>query len=416
MKVNAQLPAAFKELFKPSRYKAYYGGRGSGKSHSMAFALLVLGMKKPLRILCAREVQLSIKDSVKSLLDDLIKKHKLETFFESTLQEIKGRNGTTFIFSGLGRLTSDQLKSYEGVDIAFVDESQTISSQSLETLIPTIRKAESELWFSWNPRSASDPVDQRFRGPNPPPNSIIRKVNYDDNPFFPPTLKEERLFDYKAIPHRYPHIWLGEYELNVQNSIWNRENISSNRRSQDSLPSMERIYVAIDPAISNTTSSDEHGIVVCGLGEDERGYVLEDGSLKGSPRQWADRAISLLDRFDADGIIIEINQGGDMCKHTLQSVRSDIHIVDVRATRGKHLRAEPISALYSLNKISHVGSFPELENQLCHMTSAGYEGEGSPDRVDALVYAFTELFPQLTRPRNTVNIEIPMPAEGGWMS
>ena len=142
MKVNAQLPAAFKELFKPSRYKAYYGGRGSGKSHSMAFALLVLGMKKPLRILCAREVQLSIKDSVKSLLDDLIKKHKLETFYESTLQEIKGRNGTTFIFSGLGRLKSGQLQSYEGVDREVVDDRKMSASQALETVIPKIKKAE----------------------------------------------------------------------------------------------------------------------------------------------------------------------------------------------------------------------------------------------------------------------------------
>ena len=101
--------------------------------------------------------------------------------------------------------------------------------------------------------------------------------------------------------------------------------------------------------------------------------------------------------LDADAIVVEINQGGDMVKHTIRSIRPDVRVIEVRATRGKHVRAEPISALYSIGKISHVGSFPQLEAQMCLMTAAGYEGEGSPDRVDALVWAFIELFPRLTQ-------------------
>ncbi len=162
--VKLSLPAQFRDLFKPARYKAFYGGRGSAKSHSFATALLIQAGKEPLRVLCGREVQLSIKDSVKQLLDDKISALGMEGFYESTQHEIRGRNGSLFIFAGLGKMTTDQIKSMEGIDRAWIEEAQTVSASSLEILIPTIRKAGSELWFSWNPRHASDPVDQRFRG------------------------------------------------------------------------------------------------------------------------------------------------------------------------------------------------------------------------------------------------------------
>ncbi len=142
------LPKAFKDLKGPSRYKAFYGGRGSAKSHSFATALLMRGGESPLRILCAREVQLSIKDSVKQLLDDKINQYGMASFYESLQSEIRGKNGTVFIFAGLGKMTTDQIKSMEGIDIAWVEEAQTISDKSLEILIPTIRKQKSELWFN----------------------------------------------------------------------------------------------------------------------------------------------------------------------------------------------------------------------------------------------------------------------------
>ena len=130
--------------------------------------------------------------------------------------------------------------------------------------------------------------------------------------------------------------------------------------------------------------------------------MLEDGTTKGAPERWARRAIAMYDRYDADGIVIEKNQGGDMCRHVLNSVRPGINIIEVHATRGKHVRAEPISALYALGRIHHVGTFPELEAEMCQMTAAGYEGDGSPDRVDAMVWGFTELFPKLVNKTNEV--------------
>lgn len=148
---------------------------------------------------------------------------------------------------------------------------------------------------------------------------------------------------------------------------------------------------------------------------DGRGYVLEDLSLQGQPHQWAQRAVAAFDKWEADAIVVEINQGGDMVKHTLTTYRPGLPIIEVRATRGKHVRAEPIASLYSLDKISHVGSFPELESQMCQMTAAGYEGVGSPDRADAMVWLFTELFGMMTRERGEPEPYYEPLGEGSWM-
>jgi len=412
--IDIDIPKAFKELFEPARYKAFFSGRGASKSHSIATALLLLGAQKPLRILCAREVQKSIKDSVKLLLDDKIGVLGASEFYESLKNEINGANGTQFFFAGLGTMTTDQIKSMEGIDIVWVEEAQTISDRSLEILVPTIRRPGSELWFSWNPRHPTDPVDKLFRGQVVPENSVIKRVSYEDNPYFPSELKTEMEFDRKHKPDRYAHIWLGEYEPTAVGAIWNRQNLHQNRRSE--LPELERIVVSVDPAVSSGVNADEHGIIVQGVGSDQRGYLLDDQSIKGTPRQWANRAIATYDRYDADAIVIEINQGGEMVRHTLESVRPGINIIEVRASRGKHIRAEPISALYEQDMISHVGSFPDLEAQMCQMTSGGYEGDGSPDRVDAMVWGFTELFPQMIRPRDVEEVYVEPAGVGGWMS
>ena len=147
------------------------------------------------------------------------------------------------------------------------------------------------------------------------------------------------------------------------------------------------------------------------------GYLLEDASCYGSPHQWATRSVAMYDKWEADGVVIEKNQGGDMCRHTFATVRKSLPIIEVHATRGKHIRAEPISALYSVNRISHVGMFPELENQLCLFTSSGWEGDAhkSPDRAEAMIWGFTELFPAMTTEK-TKPQEYPNYSEaGGWM-
>jgi phage terminase large subunit-like protein len=410
MDVNVTLPEPFQPLFKPARYKSYFGGRGSGKSHSMATALLIEGYRTPLRILCCREVQRSIKDSVKQLLDDKIADMGLGWFYTSTRDGIKGQNGTSFIFSGLGNLTADQIKSYEKIDRCWIEEAQTISARSVEILIPTIRSPGSEIWASWNPRHQSDPIDQRFRGRNPPEGAVIVEVNHNDNPFFPDELTAEMAHDRQANPDRFAHVWLGAYEPSAVGAIFDRQTIHDHRVAD--APEMGRVLVSVDPAVSSETGADEHGIIVAGLGSDGRGYVLDDLTTRGSPQKWAERALAGYRMHEADAIVIERNQGGDMCRHTIRTVDPTVKVIDVTASRGKHTRAEPISALYHLGRISHAGSFPELEAQLCLMTAGGYEGEGSPDRVDALVWAFTELFPKLVKKKRKPQGR---PRPGGWM-
>jgi phage terminase large subunit-like protein len=247
-----------------------------------------------------------------------------------------------------------------------------------------------------NPRSADDPVDRFFRGLTPPTNAIIRKINYTDNPWFPAELEDERQHDLRTNPERSAHIWLGEYEPMVVGAIWNRQNLHAYRRSEVP-PDIERIVVSVDHAVSAEEHSDEHGIIVAGRAADKRAYVLEDATLKGTPRQWGERAVAMFDKWDADAIVIERNQGGDLIRQNLRTIRPNVPVVEVVASKGKHVRAEPIASMYAVGQVSHIGTFDRLENEMCQMTAAGFEGTGSPNRCDALVWAITELMPSMVR-------------------
>lgn len=204
----------------------------------------------------------------------------------------------------------------------------------------------------------------------------------------------------EKIQLRYEGTRLGRQELrgeilgDIPNALWTYGQIEASRVRQ--CDPLSRVVVAVDPAISNTEDSDEHGIIVAGVNQKaQEAYVIEDGSMSGSPLDWARRAINLYDTHNADAIVIEVNQGGDMVAQTLRSVRNNVRIKEVRATRGKHVRAEPIASMYEQGRVHHVGSFPALETQMTQMTTFGFEGAGSPDRVDALVWAMTDLFPSM---------------------
>ena len=208
---NIQLPDWAQPLFSEEyRYFAICGGRGSAKSRSIASVLVLRASQKPLRILCTREVQKSIKDSVKRLLDDEIDRLGFRGFFTSTDSEIRGKNGSLFIFAGLQH-NIDSIKSMEGVDICWCEESQTVSQGSLNTLVPTIRKPGSQIYFSWNPKEETDPVENMFVNGERPPRTFYLKVNHDKNPWFPNVLKEEMEYDKKQDRGKYLHVWEGEY-------------------------------------------------------------------------------------------------------------------------------------------------------------------------------------------------------------
>lgn len=213
-------PRVFEPLLYPSRYKGAYGGRGSGKSHHFAEKVIQAALTSPKRIVCIREVQKSIKESVKRLLEDKIKTLEVGSYFQVLDREIRGINGSLIIFQGMQDHTAESIKSLEGYDIAWVEEAQSLSARSLRLLRPTIRKQSSELWFTWNPMSADDPIDAFLRGDNVPPDSKVVQANWSDNPWFPSELERERIFDLKYNSGTYDHVWEGAYLVNSDSQIF----------------------------------------------------------------------------------------------------------------------------------------------------------------------------------------------------
>ena len=218
---------------------------------------------------------------------------------------------------------------------------------------------------------------------------VTRGTTLDNAEHLAPTFIDQ-------ILARYDGTRLGRQELNaeilddVPGALWTREMIDAHRANE--APEMARVVVAIDPSgTDGSDEGDEIGIVVAGRGIDGRGYVLEDASCKLSPDAWARRSVTAYHRWSADRIVAEKNFGGAMVGSTIRTADAAVPFKEVVASRGKSVRAEPVSALYEQGRISHVGSFPELEDQMMLTTANGYVGERSPDRLDALVWALTEV-------------------------
>jgi len=224
---DIEIPKAFAPLLtRSARYKGYFSGRGCAKSHSFAEAAVIKAAKFGWLYLCCREHQKSIRDSVKALLDHKIVASGLTDYFHSTQNEIGAKSGGGFIFEGLANNVQG-IRSKEGVDAVWVEEANTVKQSSLDVLIPTIRKPRSELWFGWNPRFETDPVDKMLRGAQSQELSdfdkqlaqasgydewaIVQRVSMEDNPFFPDILRAEMERDKRRDPDRYRHVWMGEY-------------------------------------------------------------------------------------------------------------------------------------------------------------------------------------------------------------
>jgi len=218
---KAEFPVKLQCLFEKSRYKCIFGGRGSAKSWSVARALLILGAKQVHRILCAREFQNSISQSVHKLLSDQIVDLGLIGFYEITERTIRGKNGTEFNFVGL-KNNPHNIKSYEGCTIVWVEEAQAVSARSWDILIPTIRSKDSEIWITMNPELESDATYQRFIL-HPPENCITQKVNWSDNPWFPEVLDYERRTLQSRDIEAYNTVWEGLCRQTVDGAVFAKE-------------------------------------------------------------------------------------------------------------------------------------------------------------------------------------------------
>jgi phage terminase large subunit len=208
--LRVEVPRKLVPLLQPKRYKGAYGGRGGAKSHFFAEQIILRCYNRTTSVVCIREVQNSIKDSVKQLLTDKIAKLGLNHAFEVIDNEIRCNNGSLIIFRGMQSYNADNIKSLEAYDLAWVEEAQTLSQHSLDLLRPTLRAEGSELWFSWNPRYKTDAVDKFFRK-SPPEDSICVQINWRDNPWFPDVLRKEMLHDFMVDEDKAEHIWNGAY-------------------------------------------------------------------------------------------------------------------------------------------------------------------------------------------------------------
>lgn len=233
-KLKVSFPPKLRPLTKPARYKILYGGRGSTKSWSVARMLLLKGASATKRILCTREIQNTISESVHQLLTDQIVQLGLTDFYEVTKHEIYGANGTQFLFTGLRTQDVTKIKSFEAFDICWVEEAQAVSKKSWEILIPTIRKEGSEIWVTFNPELDTDETYQRFVV-HTPQNAILLKLNYSDNPWFPDVLEQERLDLKERDPVAYDNVWEGNCRTAVEGAIYASEVASSieNHRVRD---------------------------------------------------------------------------------------------------------------------------------------------------------------------------------------
>jgi len=218
--LRVESPRAFLPLEQPGRYFGAHGGRGSAKSHYFAGRWLRRSIGGKFDCVCLREVQRSLEFSVKKLLESKISTHNAGAYFDVQDRRIKAKNGGVTIFEGLQNHTADSIKSLEDFDAAWGEEAHSLSDRSLTILRPTLRKPSSQLWFSWNPDLATDPIDVLLRGPVLPPRAHVVRAGYEDNPWLPAELREELEYDKRRDPDKFSHVWRGEYRKNSEARVF----------------------------------------------------------------------------------------------------------------------------------------------------------------------------------------------------
>lgn len=383
-------------LFDPepeTRYFVVTGGRGSGKSWSVALSLLNQTDFENEVILFTRW---TLTSAFISIIPEFIQKIELMNRvheFEITQSEIINKiTGSKILFRGIktsqGTATAN-LKSIAGVTTWVLDEAEELVDEDVFDRIDlSVRSVlrPNKVILLMNPSYKSHWIYKKFVV-NPRPDTTYIHTTYLDNE---ENLSESFLVTARQSKeenlHRYEHLFLGKWLDDAEGLLWNRPILD--RARVTAKPELKRIVVAIDPAVTANMESDETGIIVAGKDLDGKGYVLEDLSGKYSPNEWAKIAQQAAKNWNADCIVAEKNQGGEMVESVIKSTGTPTRIKLVTATKGKYVRAEPIYSLYEQHKIYHVGHFPLLESQM--ITFDPDKGK-SPDRVDALVWGMTEL-------------------------
>ena len=388
MQVRIQIPDKLVPVLEPRRFKIMHGGRGGGKSHTVAQILLMLGLTSTKRILCVREVQKSIAQSSMQVLKDYIRRLGLEAHYEVLKTEIRCRaNGTTFTFSGLKDHTADSIKSFEGADLVWVEEAHSVSAHSWNILIPTILRTDgAEIWATFNPDQEDDYVYKRFvKGKDP--NALVIQINWRDNPWFNDAMDEERR-TLKAInADLYDHVWEGHCR-SAAGLLFKRNWFK--RFAMRDLPTGLNKYLASDYAGApdpDDPDADpdwtEHGV----WGIDHHGdlYACDWWSGQEDPSVWIDAWIAMLRRhkplaaFEEKGVILRTVDGS--IQRAMREAKTFVHRVALASAGSKADRALGFAARASAGTvyIPDTDWGDRLVNQLCAFT--GQDGK-TDDMVD----------------------------------
>lgn len=406
----------FSDKYKPLwtasyRYAIISGGRGSAKSFTVQTFLSNLTYQQGHKIALTRYTMNSAEKSVIPEFEEKLILQNVEGDFQLTGRTYRNKtSGSDLYFMGLKTSSGVQtasLKSINGLTTwsmeeaeELIDDGNDVEPCTFDKIDDSIRQKGCDLRtiLTWNPSHEDSFIYQRFfkeRGIDITHNGIVDDVLYiyttykdnEDNlnPAF--VRKAERVKEIN--PARYDHIYLGLPIKENANALWRMNTMISPFRVHEAPAEMKRIIVAVDPSVTSTGHQDECGIMIGGEGFDGHYYVMRDDSGMLTPIEWARASVGAYHDFKCDIIVAEVNQGFDLVAMTIKSVDPDVGVKDVKATRGKMLRAEPVSALYEDGKVHHVGHFKELEQEMTSYT--GGKNEKSPNRLDALVWLLTEL-------------------------
>ena len=393
---------SFKPLFRrnPKRYTILTGGRGSGKSYHVAYFLLWLIHEPGHVVLFTRYTLVSAGISIMpEFLEKIDLLNKLDEFHITKDEIIHKVSGSRIIFKGIKTSSGNQtanLKSIQGVTTFILDEAEELTDyDSFEKIDLSIRQQgiANRVVLVMNPSNKSHWVFTNYINANRDDVTHVHTTYMDNLANLSESFLEQAERTRQTNPIRYKHIFGGEWLDESEGILWNRMIINQARTETYTA---KRIVIGVDPATTATMDSDETGIIVGCIDDNGNGYVLEDLSGRYSPSQWGALVGSAYTRWNADCIVAEKNQGGDMVETILRQHHKTARVKLVSATKGKAVRAEPIYGLYEQGKVYHVGQFPILEHQ---MVTFNPESGQSPDRVDALVWLFTDL---MLKPKKSI--------------
>lgn len=366
-----------------SRFVVVHGGRGSAKSTGAGkLCTLYASQNQSSRVLCIRGTQSKLSESSMQIIKEEISNMGLDELFNITENTIKGKNGSEFLF--YGAKTYQSFKSLQGVNLVWIDEATELSKEAWDVLLPSIREEDSRFLITFNPEKESDWVYKTFIVDGYP-NTYVCQINYYDNPYFPWELQQLMEYDKSHNQLKYEHIWMGKLQTNITGALFKSDWFVY---EPIDYKECDKIMIAIDPSGSNKTTSDACGIIVIG----KKGniyYVLDDMTKIASPLEWASTAVALYYKYEANGVLYESNYGGDIVKTVIRQIDKTVPVKEVRATRGKLIRAEPVAALYEQGLVKHVKHFKDLEYEM--ITFDNSPGQRSPNRLDACVYGVMSL-------------------------